>query len=105
MAPRRLSRVTAIGSGVRIATTFRLLEHAGVQGKSRVTVDLAPISIDLLSGAVADVDLPAAEVQARASGALGPLLCALGQFLEVPVQDVVVPVVHALIRAIDTLLL
>ena len=69
-----------------------------------ITIDLAPITLDVLGG-VASVDLPEASVGAQGSGALGPLLCALGQFLEVPVQDVVVPVVRALIRAIDLLLL
>jgi hypothetical protein len=75
-------------------------------GQCRViTIDLAPISVDILSGVVASVDLPAATVQVRGSGALGLLLCALGQLLEPPIQDVVVPVLHALIEAINALLL
>ncbi|HZA13366.1 MAG TPA: hypothetical protein VE618_02670, partial [Myxococcaceae bacterium] len=70
-----------------------------------ITIDLGRISVDILSGVVASVDLPVATVQVRGSGLLGLLLCALGQLLEPPIQDVVVPVLQTLIRAINALLL
>jgi hypothetical protein len=85
--------------------TKALVASSGPGQCDVLTVDLAPIKVDILSGTIAKVDLPAATVDARASGALGPLLCALGQALEPPVQDVVVPLVQALIRAIDAILL
>lgn len=58
-----------------------------------VTLDLAPININAL---VAQVDLPAATVDAKSSGAVGPLLCNLGQALLQPVADVVRQLVQAL---------
>lgn len=58
-----------------------------------VTLDLAPININAL---VAQVDLPAASVDAKSSGAVGPLLCNLGQALLQPVADVVRGLVQAL---------
>jgi hypothetical protein len=61
-----------------------------------VTLDLAPIDINLL---VAQVDVPAATVDAKASGALGPLLCALGQVLT-PITQAV----RGIVQAIDRLL-
>ena len=61
-----------------------------------VTLDLAPIDINLL---VAQVDVPAATVDAKASGALGPLLCALGQVLS-PITRAV----RGIVQAIDRLL-
>ena len=58
-----------------------------------VTLDLAPIDINAL---VAQVDLPAATVDAKSSGALGPLLCNLGQALLQPIADAVRGLVQAL---------
>ena len=43
-----------------------------------VTIDLGQIHVDAL---VANVDVPAAIVEAKGSGAVGSLLCALGQAL------------------------
>jgi hypothetical protein len=57
-----------------------------------VTLDLAPIDVNLL---VARVDVPAAMVPVRGSGAVGSLLCALGQLLN-PVTSGVRGVVQAL---------
>ena len=45
-----------------------------------VTIDLAPINVDVLQQ-VAEVNVPAAEVNARGSGAVGSLLCTLGALL------------------------
>lgn len=45
-----------------------------------VRIDLAPIEVDIL-GEVATVDVPAAEVTGRGSGAVGSLLCTLGALL------------------------
>lgn len=44
-----------------------------------VTIDLGPVALDVLG--VAGVDVPAAEVTARGSGAVGSLLCAVGGLL------------------------
>ncbi|MGH7519718.1 MAG: hypothetical protein ACREMI_00410 [Gemmatimonadales bacterium] len=57
-----------------------------------VTLDLGPIDINAL---VAQVDVPAATVTGRGSGAVGSLLCALGQLLN-PVTSGVRGVVQAL---------
>lgn len=48
-----------------------------------VSVDLGPIGLDTPLG-LASVDVPAAKVTPRASGALGPLLCNLGNLLNGP---------------------
>jgi hypothetical protein len=63
---------------------------------SIVTIDLAPININAL---VAQVDIPAATVDAQGSGALGSLLCNLGQLLN-PVTQGVRSVVQAINRLI-----
>lgn len=57
-----------------------------------VTLDLGPININAL---VAQVDVPAVSVTALGSGAVGSLLCALGQLLN-PVTNGVRGVVQAL---------
>lgn len=57
-----------------------------------VTLDLAPIDVNLL---VAQVDVPAANVPVNSSGAVGQLLCALGQLLN-PVTRGVRGVVQAI---------
>jgi hypothetical protein len=44
-----------------------------------VTIDLAPINIDVLG--IAGVDVPAASVVGRGSGVVGSLLCNLGSLL------------------------
>jgi hypothetical protein len=44
-----------------------------------ITIDLAPIAISVLG--LATVDVPAANVTGRGSGAIGSLLCALGNLL------------------------
>lgn len=57
-----------------------------------VSLDLGPIDVNAL---VAQVDVPAATVTARGSGAVGSLLCSLGQLLN-PVTQGVRGVVQAL---------
>jgi hypothetical protein len=59
---------------------------------SVVTLDLGPIDINAL---VAQVDVPAATVDAKGSGALGSLLCNLGQLLN-PITQGVRGVVQAI---------
>jgi len=68
-----------------------------------VTVDLAPMSLDVL-GRTVFVDLPAADVTARGSGALGSLLCALGQLLQGPVGQITEGV-RGLVNAINGILI
>lgn len=58
-----------------------------------VTIDLGPISVNRLPGV--QVDIPAATLTGRGSGAVGPLLCALGQLTN-PVTRGVRLVVRAL---------
>ncbi len=57
-----------------------------------VTLDLGPINIDAL---VASVDVPAATVTGKGSGAVGSLLCVLGQLLN-PITNGVRGIVQAL---------
>jgi hypothetical protein len=68
-----------------------------------LTVDLGPITVDALGEAVS-VDVPQADVTPRASGALGPLLCGLGQALQPPVSGVTAAV-RGLVNAINRLLI
>jgi hypothetical protein len=67
-----------------------------------VSLDLGPIALDLPLG-LASVDVPAAQVTPRASGALGPLLCNLGSLLDGPL-DQVTSAVRAIINAINRLI-
>lgn len=76
-------------------TTVQVTSSGGGQCDI-VTLDLGPIDINLL---VAQVDVPAATVTGRGSGALGSLLCALGQLLN-PVTNGVRGIVQALNRLI-----
>ena|SRR5438067_2305752 len=57
-----------------------------------VTLDLGPINVNAL---VAQVDVPAAMIDAKGSGAVGSLLCNLGQLLN-PITQGVRGVVQAL---------
>jgi hypothetical protein len=72
-----------------------------------VTVDLAtpeePIELDVL-GRTGFVDLPAAEVTARGNGALGSLLCNLGQLFQGPISQVTRSA-RGLVNAINRLLI
>jgi hypothetical protein len=68
-----------------------------------VTIDLAPITLDALGGAVS-VDVPQASVTPRASGAVGPLLCNLGSFLNAPVGQVT-SAVRGIVNAINQILI
>jgi hypothetical protein len=46
---------------------------------SLITIDLGPVNIDALG--LAGVDIPAATLTGRGSGAIGSLLCNLGRLL------------------------
>jgi hypothetical protein len=67
-----------------------------------LSIDLGPIAIDTPLG-LASVDVPAAQVTPRASGALGPLLCNLGNLLDGPL-DLVTSGVRGLVNAINRLI-
>jgi hypothetical protein len=57
------------------------------QGQCNViTVDPAPITVDVLQGVVATVDVPVSNVAVRGSGAVGPLLCLAGRLLDRPTR-------------------
>ena len=70
---------------------------------SVVNVDLGPITLDALGGQVS-VDIPQATVTPRASGALGPLLCNLGQALQPPITTLT-QTVRLLVSAINSILI
>jgi hypothetical protein len=68
-----------------------------------ITINLAPISVDVL-GRTAFVDLPAAEVTGRGNGAVGSLLCNLGQVAQ-GLVDGVTGGVRGLVNALNNLLI
>jgi hypothetical protein len=68
-----------------------------------ITINLAPISVDVL-GRTAFVDVPAAEVAGRGNGALGSLLCNLGQLAQ-GLVDGVTRGVRGLVNAINQILI
>jgi hypothetical protein len=68
-----------------------------------VTVNLAPMTVDVLGGAVA-VDLPVTEVGGRGNGAVGSLLCAVGQIAQ-PLVNGVAGGIRGLVNALNRLLI
>jgi hypothetical protein len=68
-----------------------------------LTIDLAPITLDALGGAVS-VNVPQASVTPKASGAVGPLLCNLGSLLNAPVGQVT-SAVRGIVNAINKILI
>ena len=84
-------------------TTDALILSSGSGQCDVLTVDLAPITLDALGGAVS-VDVPQASVTPRASGAVGPLLCNLGSLLNAPVGQVT-SAVRGLVNAINRILI
>jgi hypothetical protein len=84
-------------------TTDALILSSGNGQCDVLTVDLAPITLDALGGAVS-VDVPQAAVTPRASGAAGPLLCNLGSLLNAPVGQVT-SAVRGLVNAINRILI
>ena len=68
-----------------------------------ITINLAPISVDVL-GRTAFVDVPAAEVAGRGNGAVGSLLCNLGQLAQGLVNGVTRGV-RGLVNAINQILI
>lgn len=63
-----------------------------------VSIDLGPIDVGILDP-LATVDVPTADVTARGSGAVGSLLCNLGQLLSAPGRAV-----EGLVNAINNLI-
>jgi hypothetical protein len=97
--------VSALGTTV-VNENFLTQVHIASSGPGQcdvVTVDLGPIALDALGTAVS-VDLPVADVTPRASGALGPLLCGLGQALQ-PLVSGVTAAVRGLVAAINAILI
>jgi len=84
-------------------TTDALILSSGNGQCDVLTVDLAPITLDALGGAVS-VDVPQASVTPRASGAVGPLLCNLGSLLNAPVGQVT-SAVRGIVNAINQILI
>lgn len=68
-----------------------------------LTVDLGPIAVDALGDAVF-IDVPEAAVNARSSGAVGSLLCNLGNILQSPLSGVI-GAVRGLVNAINRVLI
>ena len=78
-------------------TTTATVTPSGSGQCDVVSIDLGPIAIDALG--LAKVDLPTASVDAKASGAVGSLLCSLGSLLSGPIgtaTDLVRQVVNTL---------
>jgi len=84
-------------------TTDALILSSGKGQCDVLSVNLAPITLDALGGGVS-VDVPQASVTPRASGALGPLLCNLGSFLNAPVGQVT-SAVRGIVNAINQILI
>jgi hypothetical protein len=84
-------------------TTQALILSSGKGQCDVVTIDLAPITLDALGGAVS-VDVPQASVTPRASGALGSLLCNLGRLLNAPIGQVT-SAVRGIVNAINKILI
>jgi hypothetical protein len=84
-------------------TTQALILSSGKGQCDVLTIDLAPITLDALGGAVS-VDVPQASVTPRASGALGPLLCNLGSLLNAPVGQVT-SAVRGIVNAINRIII
>ena len=84
-------------------TTQALILSSGKGQCDVLTIDLAPITLDALGGAVS-VDVPQASVTPKASGAVGPLLCNLGSLLNAPVGQVT-SAVRGIVNAINKLLI
>jgi hypothetical protein len=84
-------------------TTDALILSSG-QGQCDVlTINLGPITLDAL-GSNVSVDVPQASVTPRASGALGPLLCNLGSFLNAPVGQIT-SAVRGIVNAINRIII
>ena len=100
-------QLTGAALGTDVVTqnfdTQALILSSGKGQCDVLTVDLAPITLDALGGAVS-VDVPAASVTPRASGAVGPLLCNLGSLLNAPVGQVT-SAVRGLVNAINRILI
>ena len=96
---------TALGTDVvtQNFTTQALILSSGKGQCDVLTIDLAPITLDALGGAVS-VDVPQASVTPKASGAVGPLLCNLGSLLNAPVGQVT-SAVRGIVNAINKLLI
>ena len=69
--------------GETVTEEFTTAVHVSSSGRGQcelARIDLAPITVDAIGGV--SVDLPEAEVAAQGSGAIGSLLCMLGQIVE-----------------------
>ena len=84
-------------------TTDALILSSGKGQCDVLSVNLAPITLDALGGAVS-VDVPQASVTPRASGALGPLLCNLGSLMNAPVGQIT-SAVRGIVNAINQILI
>jgi hypothetical protein len=63
-----------------------------------ITIDLGPIGIDAL---IASVDVPAATLTGRGSGAVGSLLCALGSLLGGLTGGGIIPGASGIVNALN----
>lgn len=95
----------ALGTDV-VTERFLTQVHIASSGPGQcdvLTVDLGPVAVDAL-GDLVSVDVPAATVTPRASGALGPLLCGVGAIVQPPVSGVTSRV-RGLVNAINRMLI
>ena len=94
-----------LGTNV-VSEDFLTQLHVASSGPGQcdvLTVDLGPITLDALGGAVS-VDAPQVDVTPKASGAVGPLLCGLGQLLQAPVSGLT-GAVRGIVNAINNILI
>ena len=84
-------------------TTDAVILSSGKGQCDVLTINLAPITLDALGGAVS-VDVPQASVTPRASGAVGPLLCNLGSLLNAPIGQVT-SAVRGIVNAINQIII
>ena len=80
--------------------TVHAIKALGVKAGVVITIDLGQISIDALA---ASVDVPAATLTAKGSGAVGSLLCNLGNLLS-GVTGTISSGVGGLVNALNNLI-
>lgn len=83
------------------STSVGIVNRGG--GCEIITVNPAPLELDLVGGAVVDAELPASTIDVRGGGAVGTLLCQVGKLLN-PVTRGASRAVQSLVDAINNLI-
>jgi hypothetical protein len=88
--------------GAGVTEDFNALVSVTSSGPGQcdlITIDLGPLNIDVLG--LVNVDLPEASVDGRGSGAVGSLLCAIGQLLNALLGGGSAPALGGLVNALN----